>query len=66
MLAMSAPGRRVSAIAAISLLLAQGSATAAAAQDAPKPAISPITRVAPDPNWAEEQAYTLGVQAYVF
>ena len=39
---------------------------AGSAGDPPKQTISRITGVAPDPNWQEEYAYTLGVQAYTF
>ena len=44
---------------------ADGGAVSAAAT-APAPVLSRITGVAPDPNWAEENAYTLGVQAYTY
>ena len=41
-------------------------APATAANTAPIAKISRITGVAADPNWAEEYAYTLGVQAYTY
>jgi hypothetical protein len=41
-------------------------AAPAPAEEAPQKTISRITGVAADPNWAEEYAYSLGVQAYVF
>jgi hypothetical protein len=53
-------------ISALALLLMLSTTAPLMAQEAAKVAVSPITRVAGDPNWLEEHAYTLGVQAYEF
>ena len=55
--------------ATLALVLGMGLLQVAApalAEEAPQKTISRITGVAADPNWAEEYAYSLGVQAYVF
>ena len=56
---------RRSALAALGLIFAMNSSLLSA-DEAPKPVVSRITGVAADPNWEEEYAYSLGVQAYVF
>lgn len=56
---------RRSALVALGLITAMNSVLLFA-DEAPKPVVSRITGVAADPNWEEEYAYSLGVQAYVF
>ena len=48
------------------LILLVLTAVAASPSSAAEKQVSRVTGVAGDPDWAEEYAYTLGVQAYTF